>query len=160
MPDRAYSRGGRSIRRSGRDFARRARSGTYGKGCGANDVDITQDTGDTGIQIAVTLDGILVGEDFHPIEKNVRITVFANWMEFYQISPKPNGQPIHVVVRVPLLPGKESLAADLQQSYQHTQAGGLSGNLTLLYMALAIFLGLPLITLLVWFVAKVTGWVE
>jgi len=130
------------------------------EGVRANDVDLRQDAGDTGIQIAVTLDGILVGESFHPIEKNVRITVFAIWMEFYQFISKPDGQPFHVVVRVPLQPGKESLAADVQYAYQRMKAGGLSGKLTLLYMALAIFLGLPLITLLIWFVAKMTGWVE
>ena len=130
------------------------------EGVRPNNPDLAQDPGDAGIHIVLTLDGILIGEDFWPVEKNVRITVFADWIEFYQIIPKRDGQPLHIVVRLPLEAGKESLAADVQQAYQRAYTAARSGDRTILYMALSIFVGLPLITALIWFLAKVTEWVE
>lgn len=57
------------------------------KACDPN-ADLAQDPGNAGIEIAVTRDGILIGEDFRPLEKEVRITVRTDWMEFYQIIPE------------------------------------------------------------------------
>ena len=78
-----------------------------------NDADLSQTPGNGGIEIVVTRDAVLIGEDFSPLERDVRITVKADWMEFYQIIPKPKGSALHMVLRVPLQPGKETLASDV-----------------------------------------------
>lgn len=130
------------------------------EGVRPNNVALAQDPGDAGINVVVTGDAILIGEDFKTLEKNVRITVRADWMEFYQVIPKPKGSALHVVLRLPLEPGKETLAADVERSYQTAlHAAGL-GKIVVLYILLGIFIGLPLITTLVWYITKVTGWVE
>lgn len=130
------------------------------QGVRANDADLAQTPGNAGIEIVVTNDGILIGEDFRPLERDVRITVRAGWIEFHQVISKPNGSPFHMVLRLPLEPGKESIASDVQQSYQRTYGPAASGKKQIVYIGLAIFVGLPMITTLMWLIAKVTGWVE
>jgi len=125
-----------------------------------NNTDFAQNPGNAGIEIAVTGDGILIGEDFRPLEKDVRITVRADWIEFYQIIPKADGTALHMVIRLPLQPGKESLASEVQQSYQRAYLAAGSGRRSIIYLALSIFVGMPVATTLIWFIAKVTGWVE
>lgn len=128
------------------------------EGVRANDVDFTQTPGTDGIEVVVTLDGVLVGQQFSPLEKDVRITVRADWIEFYQIIPKPNGSPFHLVLRLPLETGKESLGAEIHQAYQRARGPAGSGKKQVIYILLAIFLGLPMVTALIWLIAKVTGW--
>ena len=130
------------------------------QGVRANDADLAQTPGNAGIEIVATHDGILIGEDFWPVERDVRITVRADWIEFYQIIPKPKGPALHIVLRLPLEPGKESLASDVQQSYQRALGPAGSGKKQIMYIGLAIFVGLPMVTAFIWLIAKVTGWVE
>ncbi len=130
------------------------------EGVRPNDVDLAQDPGNAGIEIVVTRDAILIGEDFFPLEKDVRITVRADWMEFYQVIPKPNGSAFHMVLRLPLEPGKEGLASEVRQAYQDARGTAGAGRRQILLLAAAIFVGLPAITVLVWLVATATGWVE
>ncbi len=141
-------------------FRRRSNEWDQREGVRPNDADLAQDPGTAGIEIVVTGDGILIGEDFQPLEKDVRITVRADWIEFHQIILKPKGSALHMVLRLPLQPGKESLASDVQQSYQRVYQAAGSGTRPLIYMALGIFVGLPVVTALIWLIAKVTGWVE
>lgn len=124
-----------------------------------NDADLAQNAGSAGIEIVVTRDGILIGEDFQPLEINATITVRSNWIEFYQVISKPKGSALHIVLRLPLQPGKESLASDVQQSFQRAVAAARSGRLTIVYIGLSIFLGLPAVIAAFWLVARVTGWV-
>ncbi len=131
------------------------------EGVRPNDANLGQDPGNAGIDVVVTLDGILVGADFHPLEKDARITDHADWMEFYQVIPKPQGTPMHLVVRLPLQPGKESLASDIRQAYQRVyNAAAGSGRRVLLYLGVSILLGMPAITGLIWLIARITGWVK
>ena len=130
------------------------------KGVRPNDVDFAQDAGEAGIEVVVTRDGILIGEEFRPLEKDVRITVRADWMEFFQTIPKPDGQPIHMVLRLPLQPGRESVAVDIQQANQRVHDAAKSSRRPMIYVLLLCFVGLPLITFLIWYVGMVTGWVE
>lgn len=124
-----------------------------------NDADLSQTPRSGGIEIVVTNDAVLIGEDFSPLERDVRITVRADWMEFYQIIPKPRGSPFHMVLRIPLQPGREALASNVQQAYQRANhAKGTGVSLTML--ALLIFIGLPAVTALAWLIARVTGWVQ
>lgn len=125
-----------------------------------NDVDFSQDPGSGGIEIVVARDGILIGEHFHPLELDARITVRADWMEFDQVIPKADGPALHTVLRIPLQPGRESLATDVAQAYQRVYRAAPSARRSLIYMALGIFIGLPAVTALAWFIAWVTGWVE
>lgn len=130
------------------------------EGVRPNDADLSQDPGSTGIEVVVTLDAILIGDkDFWPLEKDVRITVRADWMEFHQVIPKADGAPIHTVLRLPLQAGKEALASDVQQAYQRRVQAAGSGRHQLLYVALLCFVGLPAVTALAWGIASITGWV-
>lgn len=134
------------------------------EGVRANDADLAQTPGKAGIEIVVTHDGILIGEDFRPLERDVRITVRADWIEFYQIIPKPRGAPFHTVLRLPLELGKEGLASDVQQSYQQyyqrMHGAAASGKKQIVYVGFAMLVGLPMIAASIWFIAKVTGWVS
>lgn len=125
-----------------------------------NDADLTQTPGDAGIDIVVSRDGILIGADFHPLEVNVRITVRADWMEFNQVIPKPKGPAFRVVLRLPLQPGKEHLAAEVSQAYQRVTDARKFDRRPLIYIALFCFVGLPSVAGLAWLILKGTGWVE
>jgi len=130
------------------------------EGLRPNDLNLSQNPGDAGMEVVVTRDGILIGKDFWPLEKNVRITVRADWMEFYQIIPKADGAAYRMVLRLPLQPGKENLASEIQQSYQRVFEAARSDRRPLIYVALFCFVGLPMITALIWGIATITGWVE
>lgn len=141
-------------------FRRHSNEWDTREGVRPNDANLGQDPGNSGVEIVVTRDGILVGKDFLALEKDVRITVHADWMEFYQVILKPRGPAFHLVLRLPLQPGKESLASDIQQAYQRARGDAGLGRRTILFLGLAILLGLPAVTALAWFIAKLTGWVE
>lgn len=125
-----------------------------------NNVDFAQTPGDSGIKVVVSRDGILIGADFHPLERDVRTTVRADWIEFYQIIPKPKGPALHIALRLPLQPGQEHLAAEVQQAYQRAYKAAASDRRPLIYVALICLVGLPAVTAMIWWIAKVTGWVE
>lgn len=125
-----------------------------------NNADLAQNPGDDGIEVVVSRDGILIGADFKPLEKDVRITVRADWIEFYQIIPKAKGPALHIVVRLPLQPGTEHLATEVQQSYQQAYRAAASSRRPLIYVLLLCFVGLPAVTAMIWFIARVTGWSE
>ncbi|MBC8089829.1 MAG: hypothetical protein H7Z40_21420 [Phycisphaerae bacterium] len=141
-------------------FRRHSQEWDKQKGLHPNDADFTQIPGDAGIEVVVSRDGILIGADFHPLEIDVRITVRADWMEFNQVIPKPNGPAFRVVLRLPLQPGWEHLAAEVSQAYQRVTDARKSDRRPLIYIALFCFVGLPAVTGLVWLILKVTGWVE
>lgn len=130
------------------------------EGVRANDVDFTQSPGETGIEVVVTGDGILIGGAFTPLEKDVRITVRVDWIEFYQIIPKADGAPLHTVLRLPLQPGSETQASEVQQGYQRAYDAAKSSRRPMIYVLLLCFVGLPLITGLIWFIGTVTGWMK
>ena len=64
------------------------------------------------------------------------------------------------MLRLPLQPGKESLASEVEQSYQRVYRAAGSGRRSVIYLALVIFVGLPVATALIWFIAKFTGCVQ
>lgn len=130
------------------------------EGVQPNNADFTQDPGDHGIDVVVTRDGILIGAHFTALEPDVRITVRADWMEFYQIIPKPKGPPLHVVIRLALQPGKEHLATEIQQAYRRVLDAAGSSRRPVLYVLLFCFVGLPLVTVMIGLIARVTGWSE
>jgi hypothetical protein len=130
------------------------------QGVRPNDADLAQDPGINGIEVVVSRDAILIGADFWPLEKDVRITVRADWIEFHQIIPKADGQAFHTLLRLPLQPGKESLASDVLQSYQRVHQAAGSGRRQLLYIALLCLVDLPAVSVLTWSIARLTGWVE
>lgn len=130
------------------------------EGVQPNDADLTQNPGNVGIEVVVTGDGILIGADFRPLEKDVKITVHADWIEFYQIIPKADGPALHMVLRIPLQPGQERLASEVQQSYQQAYQAASLGTNPMIYVALICFVGLPGVTALILFIATITGWVE
>lgn len=124
---------------------------------------LSQDPGHAGIDIVVSREGVLIGDDFTAVDKDARVTVRADWMEFYQRIPKPNGSPMHLVLRMPLQAGREALAAEIEQAWREqarvaAQSG--MGRLALLWMALGLLVGLPAVTLMVWLVLRLTGWVS
>jgi hypothetical protein len=127
-----------------------------------NDVDFAQSLGNNStVDIVVTTDAILVGERFYPLEKTVRITTRADWMEFHDVVPKARGTPMHLVLRVPLERGKEHLAGVIQQGYAGaTGQGVLFGRRALILVALVCLVGVPAIAALAFGIAKATGWVE
>lgn len=127
-----------------------------------NDVDFAQSLGNNStVDIVVTADAILVGGCFYPLEKTVRITARADWMEFHDVVPKARGTPMHLVLRVPLEPGKEHLAGVIQQGYASaTGQGVLFGRRALILVALVCLIGVPAIAALAFGIAKATGWVE
>lgn len=125
-----------------------------------NNVDFAQTPGDSGIEVVVSRDGILVGADFQPLERDVRITVRADWIEFYQIIPKPKGPALRIALRLPLQPGHEHLAAEVQRAYQRAYKSAASDRRPLIYVALICLVGLPAVTAMIWLIARVTRWVE
>ncbi len=127
-----------------------------------NDVDFALSLGNNvAIDIVVSGDAILVGERFYPLEKAVRITVRADWMEFHDVIPKARGTPMHLVLRLPLEPGKEQLAGEIQQGYARAAGqGALVGRRALILVALFCLVGVPAMAALAFWIAKATGWVE
>ncbi len=127
-----------------------------------NDVDFAQSLGNnSAVDIVVTGDAILVGERFYPLEKTVRITARADWMEFHDVIPKAHGTPMHLVLRVPLQPGKEHVAAEIQQGYASAaDQGVLVGRRALMLVALVCLVGVPAVAALTFWIARATGWVE
>jgi hypothetical protein len=142
----------------------RGQSNKWDKADGArpNDIDFAQSLGsNSAVDIVVARDAILVGERFYALEKTVRITARGDWMEFHDIIPKPRGEPIHLVLRVPLEPGKEHLAAEIQQGYARAAGQGIVvGRRALILVALVCFVGVPAVAALAYGIAKATGWVE
>lgn len=130
------------------------------EGVRPNDANLKQTPGPTGIEVVVTKDGILIGDDFSPLEKDVSITVRPDWMEFHQIIPKPRGPAFHMVIRLPLAPGSEHLAAEIQRTYRAAIAAAPFGRRALLYLGLGILVGMPALTTFIWLIAKATGWVK
>ncbi|HYW30229.1 MAG TPA: hypothetical protein VE869_01900 [Gemmatimonas sp.] len=130
------------------------------EGVRPNDADLAQHPGADGIEVVVTRDGILIGSHFTPLEKDVRITVRADWMEFYQIIPKPRGEPLHTVIRLPLQPGEEHLASEIEHAYQRVYRAAASSRRPVIYVLLFCFVGLPLVTVVVSFIGQATGWLE
>ena len=124
-----------------------------------NEADLAQDPGDHGIDVVVSRDAILFGADYWPLEKDVRITVRADWIEFFQVIPKADGQALYTVLRLPLQAGKEALAADVLQAYEHARQASGSGRRQLLYIALICLLGVPAVAAAAWLVAWMTGWI-
>jgi hypothetical protein len=125
-----------------------------------NDVDLTQTPGGNGIDVVVTRDAILIGEDFKTLERDVRITVHADWMEFHEVIPKADGVPLHTVVRLPLQPGQEAAASEVQQGFQRAYTAAGVGRGMLLIVALCCLVGVPALAGLAWFVLNATGWVR
>lgn len=128
------------------------------EGVRPNDADFAQDPGSHGIDVVVTHDGILIGTHFTPLEPDVRITVRADWMEFYQIIPKPKGPPLHIVIRLALEPGKEHLATEIQQAYRRVLVAAGTSRRPMLYVLLFCFVGLPLVTVMIGLILEATGW--
>lgn len=126
----------------------------------ANNARLDQPVGKDGIEIVVTGESILIGDDFHTLEKNASITVWADWIECDQPITRPHGLPWHLILRFPLAPGHEQLAAEVQEAYQRAYVSAVSSPRTKLYVALGIFVGLPLITALIAGVAYLTGWIQ
>ncbi len=124
-----------------------------------NEADLTQDPGAHGIEVVVSRDAVLFGADYWPLEKDVRITVRADWIEFFQVIPKADGQALYTVLRLPLQPGQEGLGTDVLQAYQQARQAMGSGRRQLLYIALICFVGVPAVAASAWFIAWITGWV-
>ncbi|MBL0940838.1 MAG: hypothetical protein IBJ03_18245 [Gemmatimonadaceae bacterium] len=126
-----------------------------------NDVDFAQSLGSqSAVKIVVSGDAILIGERFYALEKTVRITTRSDWMEFHNIIHKPQGSPMHLVLRVPLEPHKEHLAAEVQQAYARAIGPGSGfGRRALIVVALICLAGVPAVTAMIYWIAKVTGWV-
>jgi hypothetical protein len=124
-----------------------------------NEADLTQDPGERGIDVVVSRDAVLFGADYWPLEKDVRITVRADWIEFFQVIPKAEGQALYTVLRLPLQPGQENLGTDVLQAYQHAHRALGSGRRQLFYIALLCLVGVPALAASAWFIAWITGWV-
>ena len=140
----------------------RGRSEEWDKrdGVRPNDANLKQTPGPSGMDVVVTKDGIAIGDEFSPLEKDVAITVHGDWMQFHQIIPKPRGPAYHMVLRLPLVPGAEPLAADIQRSYRSALAASPFTRRALLYLGLGILLGMPALTTVIWLIAKATGWLK
>jgi hypothetical protein len=124
-----------------------------------NDARLAQDPGTAGIELVVTRDGILIGTDFWPLERDVRITVHADWIEFNQVIPKASGTALRTVLRLPLERGREQAAADVDAAYRSAIVAARSGPHQLIYVVLICFVGIPAVTALGWFLARITGWI-
>lgn len=142
----------------------RGRSSEWDKTAGVrpNDVDFAQSLGArNAVEIVVSGDAILIGERFYPLEKTVRFTTRADWMEFHDVIHKPKGPAMHLVLRLPLEPGKEHVAAAIQEAYARAAGQGVGvGRRALIVVALVCLVGVPLATAMIYWIAKVTGWVE
>lgn len=141
-------------------FRRHSEEWDQREGVRPNGANLKQTPGKTGIEVVVAKDGILIGNDFYPLEKDVAITVRSDWMEFHQIIPKPKGPAFHLVLRLPLAPGSEHLAAEIQRTYRSARAALPSSRRAILFLGLAILVGLPAVTTLIWLIAKATGWTQ
>lgn len=130
------------------------------EGVRPNDVDFARPPGAAGSEVVVARDGLLVGAAFWPLEIDARITVRADWIEFHQTIPKADGQPFYTVLRLPLEPGKESLAAEVQQAYGREYRAAGSKVHQLVWIALLCFVGVPGAAALAWFIARITGWID
>ncbi|HRE06591.1 MAG TPA: hypothetical protein PKX00_13340 [Opitutaceae bacterium] len=141
-------------------FRRHSQEWDKRDGVRPNDANLEQAPGPAGVEVVVTRDGIAIGNDFSPLEKDVAITVHRDWMQFHQVIPKPRGPALHLVLRLPLAPGSEPLAAEIQKAYRTALAAAPFTRRALLYLGLGILVGMPALTTVIWLIAKATGWLK
>ena len=83
------------------------------EGVRPNLANLDQPCGPAGIEIVVTGDALLLGQDFRPLEKNVAIHAYPEWMDFHDTAWKQRGPASHVNLRIPLAPGGQPQAAQI-----------------------------------------------
>lgn len=112
------------------------------EGVRPNLVNLDQTPGPAGIEIVVTRDAILVGNDFTPVEMNVAIMPYPDWLDLYYVIPKPKGSPFHVNLRIPLAPapGGAQQAAQIVEAYRIARTAKTAMSFTKTKF-LVVFLG-------------------
>jgi len=126
------------------------------KGVRPNCVNLKQTPGSQGIEIVVTGDCILIGDDFFAIDTGVVITVRGAWMELTQVIHRPNGSAWHLVLRIPFSPSAAQLGAQIQDHYKRVRlASSWTARKTLSILSLVV-VGLPVLGALI--AGWLTGW--
>ncbi|MEO7412127.1 MAG: hypothetical protein ABIZ81_02125 [Opitutaceae bacterium] len=127
-------------------FRRQSKEWDKREGVRPNLVNLDQTPGTSGIEIVVTGDCILIGENFHALDKNVAIRGQPEWMEFHQTIWKQYGPHLHVNLRIPLAPGGQHQADQIMQVYRQAHTAATARPRTKIYVLLGILVGLPVLT--------------
>lgn len=128
-----------------RRFRERNREWENSPRTGPNLVDVWQEPLSGGLVVAVSDNGLLVGADFHSIDRNARVKVYGSWMEFDTVMPRSDGgSEVHLFHRFPVAPGSEGAAWDVERFYSRTRGKAASNPRTRIYLA-AAFVGGPVV---------------
>lgn len=125
---------------------------------GVNKVDVRQAVPKNGVEIVIADDCVLIGSDFHAVDRQVSVRAHPEWIELIEDIPNPDGPSRRIVLRFPLAPGQESAAEIVRHHYEQALAQAfskVSRSSAKLYLFLFLSVGLPLATLLiVWLVRR------
>lgn len=124
------------------------------EGVRPNLVNLDQTPGPSGIEIVVTGDAILIGQDFRPLEKNVAVRSYPDWMEFHYTILRPKGPVWHVNLRIPLAPDGPAQADQIVQAYRNANTTAVANRPSKLKFLLLFFGSLAAITGLITFMAN------
>lgn len=122
-----------------------------------NVLNLAQTPPAAGIEIVVTGDGLLVGEEFQSLPRNVQIRSGPGWLEFYQVIAKTDGPDLHLVFRVPPGEAAEQQVAEIKRAYAAAYAANPPFRVSLLHIVLLIFVGLPVLVGLIVLILSLFG---
>jgi hypothetical protein len=119
------------------------------KGVQPNSANLDQTPGASGIEIVVTRNSMLVGEEFYPFEENVRVQGPTERMEFHYSLYRRYGPQWPIALRIPLPPDGQHHRAQIGQVYNQAKAAVALTPRNAIYFFLAIVVGLAALTGLV-----------
>jgi hypothetical protein len=106
-----------------------------------NQLNLRREPPASGVEVAVSDDAVLVGGDFHYMPFTAAVTIHESWIEFDHFNAgSVRGGSHHVVVRFPIAPGAERIAAEIVERRRGGYASAVQNYRRKWLIALAIFL--------------------
>jgi hypothetical protein len=123
-------------------------------GVRANSLDLEQTPPSTGIEIVVTGDGLLVGEEFHSLPKTVAIRSGPGWLEFHQVIVKHDGPDVHIVFRIPPGEPADRQVEQIKSAYARALAASPPIRISPRHLVLFLIVFVVLLALILFLVSR------
>lgn len=128
-----------------RKFQTSSRNWDEARTTGLNTVDVSQRDNGEGMFIAVSDNALLVGGDFHSIEKNAVVRIHDDWMEFDTFHAGIEAtRSRHVFHRFPIGPDAQRVARDVANHYRRVHKKAAASPKIRIYVTV-VLIGLPLV---------------
>ena len=106
------------------------------------------------MEIVVTGDGLLVGEEFQSLPKSVAIRSGPGWLEFHYAIAKTDGPDLHLVFRIPPGDAADQQVAQIKRAYAEAHAANPPIRLSRLQFVLLLFAFVGLINLILFLFSR------